>query len=98
LQAGGLSGDRRADRRRGQRAARLLAAPAAALQWGASLALELAIVVALGLFCIVTFSQLMPAASFMLAFYLLARALTAIRLMSAHPLVDADSLSHSSSA
>ena len=72
----------------------LLTAPAAALQWGASLALELAIVVALSLFCIVTFSQLMPAASFMLAFYLLARALTAIRLMSAHPLVDADSLSH----
>lgn len=72
----------------------LLAAPAAALQWGASLALELAIVVALSLFCIVTFSQLMPAASFMLAFYLLARALTAIRLMSAHPLVDADTFSH----
>lgn len=72
----------------------LLAAPAAAAQWGASLALELAIVVALSLFCIVTFSQLMPAASFMLAFYLLARALTAIRLMSAHPLVDAGSLSH----
>lgn len=72
----------------------LLAAPAAALQWGTSLALELAIVVALSLFCIVTFSQLMPAASFILAFYLLARALTAIRLISAHPLVDADSLSH----
>ncbi len=72
----------------------LLAAPAAVLQWGAALALELAIVVALSLFCIVTFSQLMPAASFMLAFYLLARALTAIRLMSAHPIVDADSLSH----
>ncbi len=72
----------------------LLATPAAAVQWGTSLALELAIVVALSLFCIVTFSQLMPAASFMLAFYLLARALTAIRLMSAHPLVDADSLSH----
>lgn len=72
----------------------LLAAPAAALQWGTSLALELAIVVSLSLFCIVTFSQLMPAASFMLAFYLLARALTAIRLMSAHPLVDADALSH----
>lgn len=72
----------------------LLAAPAAALQWGTSLALELAIVIALSLFCIVTFSQLMPAASFMMAFYLLARALTAIRLMSAHPLVDANSVSH----
>lgn len=72
----------------------MLAAPVAALQWGTSLALELSIVVALSLFCIVTFNQLMPAASFMLAFYLLARALTAIRLMSAHPLVDADALSH----
>lgn len=72
----------------------LLAAPGAALQWGVSLAFELAIVVALSLFCIVTFSQLMPAASFVLAFYLLARALTAIRLMSAHPLTGADTLSH----
>lgn len=71
-----------------------LATPAAALQWGASLALELAIVVALSLFCVITFSQMMPAASFILAFYLLARALTAIRLIGAHPLMDANSLSH----
>jgi ABC-type Na+ efflux pump permease subunit len=65
-----------------------------ALQWTLSLGLELAIVVALALFCVVTFSQLMPAASFILAFYLLARALTAIRLMGAHPLIDADTASH----
>lgn len=71
-----------------------LATPGAALQWGTSLAFELAVVVALGLFCIITFSQIMPAASFVLAFYLLARVLTAIRLMSAHPLIDAGSLSH----
>lgn len=71
-----------------------LATPGAALQWGLSLAFELAIVVALSLFCVVTFSQLMPAASFVLAFYLLARALTAIRLMGAHPLAGADTLSH----
>jgi hypothetical protein len=70
-----------------------LTAPGAALQWGLSLGFELGIVVALSLFCIITFSQLMPAASFVLAFYLLARALTAIRLMSAHPLVGADSSS-----
>jgi hypothetical protein len=70
-----------------------LAGPAA-LQWMLSLGLELAIVVALALFCIVTFSQLTPAASFILAFYLLARALTAIRLMGAHPLTDAATLSH----
>ncbi|MCW5604107.1 MAG: ABC transporter permease [Burkholderiales bacterium] len=72
----------------------LLAPPAAALQWGISLALELGLVAALALFCIVTFSQLMPAASFVLAFYLLARSLTAIRLMSAQPLTGADTLSH----
>lgn len=70
------------------------AAPHAALQWMISLAVELAIVAALALFCVVTFSQLTVAASFVLAFYLLARSLTAIRLMGAHPLTGADSLSH----
>lgn len=70
------------------------AAPAAVLQWAISLALELAIAVAVALFCVVTFSQLMPAASFVLAFYLLARSLTAIRLMSAQPLTGADTPSH----
>jgi hypothetical protein len=54
----------------------------------------LAIVIALALFCILTFSQVMPAASFVLAFYLLARSLTAIRLISAQPLAGADTLSH----
>src|SRR6185436_5665842 len=71
-----------------------LASPQAALQWMLSLGLELAIVVALAMFCIITFNQLTPAASFVLAFYLLARALTAIRLMSDHPLVGAGTLSH----
>lgn len=71
-----------------------LAAPSAVLPWALSLAFELAIVVALALFCVVTFSQPTPAASFVLAFYLLARSLTAIRLMGAHPLGRADTLSH----
>lgn len=71
-----------------------LAAPQAVLQWTVSLALELAIVAALALFCMVTFNQLVPAASFVLAFYLLARSLTAIRLMGAHPLTEADAFSH----
>src|SRR5258705_9552125 len=56
----------------------LLAPLTAALQWGLSLALELSIMTALSLFCIVTFTQLMPAASFVFGFYLLARALTAV--------------------
>ena len=73
----------------------LLLAPApAALLWGASLVLELAIVAALSLFCVVTFTQLMPAASFVCGFYLLARALTALRLMSSAPLASADTLTH----
>ena len=71
-----------------------LAPVPAALQWAGSLAAELAIVVAFALFCVVTFNQLTPAASFVLAFYALGRALTAIRLMSAHPLTGADTFSH----
>ncbi len=72
----------------------LLAEPQAAFQWGISLALELGIVSALALFCIVTFGQLIPGASFLLGFYLLARTLTAIRLMSAQPLTGVDAFSH----
>jgi len=70
------------------------AAPAAVLQWMLSLAVELAIVAALALFCVITFGQMTPAASFVLAFYLLARSLTAMRLMGAQPLAGADTLSH----
>jgi hypothetical protein len=69
-------------------------APQGAAQWMASLALELSVVVTLALFCILTFNQVTPAASFVLAFYLLARSLTAIRLMGAHPLAGAEELSH----
>ncbi|MBI2508882.1 MAG: ABC transporter permease [Betaproteobacteria bacterium] len=71
-----------------------LSTPQAVMQWAVSLALELAIVAALALFCIITLNQLTPAASFVLAFYLLARSLTAIRRMSAHPVADAGALSH----
>jgi len=61
------------------------------LAWGVSLALELWIVMALALFCAVTFRQPIAAVSFVVAFYLLARTLTAIRLMSAHPLAGSGS-------
>jgi hypothetical protein len=63
-------------------------------QWGTSLAVELAIVAALALFCAITFTQLVPAAGFVAAFYILARALTAMRLISANPISGADALSH----
>ena len=65
-----------------------------ALQWGAALVLELAVVIAFSLFCVIAFGQFIPAAAVVLAFYVLARSLGAIRLMSAHPLSGADALSH----
>jgi len=73
-----------------------LAPAPGALQWAVSLAAELAIVVAFALFCVVTFNQLTSAASLVLAFYLLGRAVSAIRLMSAHPLTGADTFTHQS--
>jgi hypothetical protein len=49
--------------------------------WSVSLALELAIVSAVSLFCIVTFNQILPAVTLVAGFYLLARTITAMRLM-----------------
>ena len=66
----------------------------AVAQWTLSLAAELAVVVALSLFCVITFNQLMPAASFVLAFYVLARAIGAIRLISGNPVAGGELLSH----
>ena len=65
----------------------MLASVPAALQWISSLALELIIIAALSVFCILTFTQLMPAASFVAGFYLLARAMTAIQLISSSAIV-----------
>jgi ABC-type transport system involved in multi-copper enzyme maturation permease subunit len=64
----------------------ILAAKGGVLAWGVSLALELVIMAALSLFCIVTFTQLMPAMCFVTGFYIVARALSAIRLISKSPL------------
>lgn len=75
----------------------ILAPLHAVLKWSLSLALEIGIVMALALFCSVTFRQPLAAASFVVAFYLLARTLTAIRLMSAHPMTGADSPAHHAS-
>lgn len=79
-------------------AAGLLLAPftqgAGLLVWTSTLALELWIVAALSVFCIITFNQIMPAASFVLAFYLLARSIGAIQLISASPLLADRSLAH----
>lgn len=64
------------------------------LQWGLSLTLELWIVASLSFFCIITFTYIMPAASFVMAFYLLARSITAIRLISGSVLFDPQSPWH----
>jgi Cu-processing system permease protein len=58
--------------------------------WGASLTLELILITALGLFCVITFNQIMPAISFVAAFYLLARSIGAVRLLSVSPLLAAN--------
>lgn len=72
----------------------LLAPLPAAWAWTFSLAIELALVAALSLFCIVTFNQLLPAAGVVAAFYLLARSLTAMRLISAHPVAGQETPSY----
>src|SRR5207342_1355428 len=55
--------------------------PSALPLWGTSLACELFLIVSLTLFCTLTFAQIMPAVSFVAAFYLLARSIGAIRLI-----------------
>ena len=55
--------------------------------WGLSLAMELILVGALTLFCVITFAQIMPAISFVVAFYLLARSISAVRLLSTSQLL-----------
>ncbi len=72
----------------------VMAPPLAVLQWGVALALELSVIAAFALFCVVAFGQLIPAAALVLAFYLLARSLTALQLISAHPLSGAGTLPH----
>ena len=57
--------------------------------WALSLFFELAIVCAASLFCIVTFSQVVPAVTLIVAFYLLGRTITALRLMAETPLIGA---------
>ncbi len=49
--------------------------------WAISLTLELAIICAASLFCIVTISHILPAVLLVAGFYLLARTVTAMRLM-----------------
>lgn len=62
--------------------------------WGVSLALELVLVAAVTLFCVITFAQIMPAVSFVLAFYLLARSIAAIQLITGSQLLNPHTWTH----
>jgi len=64
------------------------------LLWGLSLACELVLVAAVTLFCVITFAQIMPAVSFVLAFYLLARSIAAIQLITGSQLLNPHTLTH----
>jgi hypothetical protein len=61
--------------------------PAVAAVWGTSLFLELTILGALGLFCIVSLNQVLPAFMLIVGFYLLARTIGAMQLMADTPLL-----------
>jgi ABC-type transport system involved in multi-copper enzyme maturation permease subunit len=62
--------------------------------WGASLALELCIVAGLSLFCVITFNHIMPAATFVFAFYVLSRSMEAIQLIASSSPVGSTGLFH----
>lgn len=58
--------------------------------WGATLALELLIIAALAVLCLLTLSHVTLGMSAVIAFYLLARSIDAIRLIGANPLSGGD--------
>lgn len=66
------------------------AGPAAALTWAVCFAAELEIMVAATLACVVTLRQVTPAVVAAAAFYVLARAIDAMVLLSRGPTVDAE--------
>lgn len=72
----------------------LVAKPGAWAAWALSLGFESLLVVAAALFCVITFNQLMLATAFVLAFYLLSRAMAAIVLISGSALLDDGSWTH----
>lgn len=66
----------------------LYAPPAAVALWGLSLVCELAIMSAMSLFCVITLTQILPAMSAVLAFYLLSRSVAALQLIGLGPLIE----------
>ena len=65
----------------------------AVLLWFASLECELAIVVALALLCVFTFNNVTVSFMLVLAFYLLARSMHSIQLISSSPILESTSFS-----
>lgn len=68
----------------------LFVPPLQAAAWGATLALELLIVATLALLCLLTLNQVTLGMSAVIAFYLLARAIDALRLIGSNPLSGGD--------
>jgi ABC-type Na+ efflux pump permease subunit len=66
----------------------LWARPAAVLAWGASLAVELALVAATTLFFAMSLTQLVPALAATAGMYLLARSISAIQAIASGPLAE----------
>ena len=62
--------------------------------WGATLALELVLVAALSVLCLLTLTHVTIGMSAVAAFYLLARSMDAIRLIGSNPLAGAHSEAH----
>jgi len=61
--------------------------------WGVSLAMELLIVTALSILCLFTFAHVTSALSVVIAFYVVARSIAAIQLMTNSPLVGSSGFS-----
>lgn len=72
----------------------LVAPPAAAFAWLLSLVFESWIIVAASLFCVITFNQMVLAASIVMAFYLLTRSITAIVLVAGADMLQDGSFAH----
>jgi ABC-type Na+ efflux pump permease subunit len=62
------------------------AKPLGLVLWAASLTCELLIVVAMGLFCVLSLAQVVPAFAAVAGFYLLSRSMTAMQIIAGAPL------------
>jgi hypothetical protein len=68
----------------------LVVSPARAFLWAGVLGCELLIVAAVSLFCVLTLKQFLPAFATVAGFYVLARAIDAIRSIATGPVTDSD--------